>query len=281
MVLLPISNKILDKREAICYTKDMSLSLSSLQSLNLTPTEIELYELLLKLGEVPMAKIVQEAKRKRPTIYKALYTLEKRGLATKRDLQKKIHFKPEPPTKLLELANRQYKSAEQTRNDLQHLLPILSSLYVQSVERPLVNIYEGIEGLKSIYKEILADGISGYTVLQIEDVNSDLEEFLTTTFLRGRLRKHMHLKALVLEGKSAKEFVSRDAQEFRISRIVPKNLFPFQHEVTVWSDKVAFIHYKKDEPLIGMVIKHPDFAKTMKAFFDLAWIGAESYKLDK
>lgn len=44
------------------------MSLPFLQQFGLTETESELYELMLELGEVPVWKIAQETKLKRPTI---------------------------------------------------------------------------------------------------------------------------------------------------------------------------------------------------------------------
>ncbi len=273
-----ISNIIIDKLKHICHTRLMHLLPAQLQTLGLTQNELDLYQLLLELGEAPIAEVFEQAKLKRPTVYKSLYSLEKVGLVTKRDFQKKIHFKPEPPTKLLEIADSHYKSLERMRNDLQSIIPQLTSSYILSVERPIVRTYEGIEGLKEVYKDILHDQKPGYSVLQTENMEPELEKWLVTTFLRGRLKNKMHLKAIVMDGPEAKTFTKNDTKEFRISRIVPPNLFPFQHEVTIYGDKVAFMHYKKDEPLISMVIKHPNFAQTMKAWFDLAWEGAEHYK---
>jgi sugar-specific transcriptional regulator TrmB len=258
----------------------MSLLQTPIQNLGLSESELELYELLLKTGEVPIAQILNESKLKRPTLYKALYSLEKLGLVTQRDFQKKIHFKPEPPTKLYELVNSHYEKLERTRNDLGSIIPQLTSLYIQSVERPIVQIYEGVEGLKDIYKDILTEGEGGFTVLQIEDMDPELEEWVTTKFLRGRLRKKMFLQSIIMDGPTAKKFVKRDSAELRMTRIVPKEQFPFQHEVTVYGDKVAFIHYKKGDQLIGMVVKHPQFAQTMGALCKLAWEGAKSYKMD-
>ncbi len=75
-----------------------------------------------------------------------------------------------------------------------------------------------------------------------------------------------------------KKFIQEDIKAFRFSRVVPSAKFQFQHEVTIYGDNVVFIHYKKGDILLGMAIKHPHFAQTMKAVFELAWEGAERYK---
>src|SRR5947209_5879849 len=119
------------------------MSLSFLHPLGLTDTEIKLYEFLLKLGETPAHELIAESKLKRPTVYKALYSLEKKGLVTKRELLKKIHFRPSPPAELVEKAEEQYQSLDRVRKNLSSVMPELTSLYISSVERPIVEMYEG------------------------------------------------------------------------------------------------------------------------------------------
>ncbi|MDO8686889.1 MAG: hypothetical protein Q7K11_01620, partial [Candidatus Berkelbacteria bacterium] len=200
------------------------------------------------------------------------------GLVTKREFLKKIHFQPSPPSSLLNMIENDYQNLERARNNLRDALPLLASSYISSVEKPIVKTYEGIEGLKEIYIDILKERKPGFSVLQNEDINPELDDWLVNYFTPKRVKAKMPLKVICAGNKGAKIFKERDVAAHRFSKIVSGNLFPFQHEVTIYADKVAFIHYKKKDALIGIVIKHPHFAKTMKAWFDLAWEGAEKYK---
>lgn len=253
------------------------MSLSFLQNFGLSTHETTVYELLLKQGESTVQILTKQSKLKRTNIYTILASLEEKSLVTKRELSKILHFKPVPPTRLLELADEKYKEIEKSRKDLQAVLPILSSTYILSVEQPIVRMYEGVEGLKEIYFDILKEAKPGFSVLQSEDMDEKLSDFVVNEFSKKRARKRMSLKVIITSGKNAKTFLKNDVKFHRFSKLIPKDLFPFEHEVTIYGDKVAFMHYKKGEKLIGMIIKHPSFAKTMKAFFDLAWQGAEKY----
>src|SRR5689334_9424745 len=130
------------------------MSLPFLQSFGLTQNEADLYELLLRLGEAPIATILKEAPMKRPTVYKSLYSLEKKGLLTQQDISKKLHFRPEPPDMLLHIAEQQYNELDRAKKDLQATLPGLNSSYILSVEKPIIRIYEGIEGIKKANLEV-------------------------------------------------------------------------------------------------------------------------------
>lgn len=252
------------------------MSLGFLQNFGLTGNEIELYELLIKLGEAPAQVILRETKLKRPTVYKSLYTLSKKGLITKQDIRKKIHFRPESPTKLLELAEKQYKDLDRAKSNLQAVLPMLGSEYIQSTEKPVVRIYEGREGIKDIYKDTLKPGTIIYAVENIETFDDEVWKWANEYYMKVRPKMNVRTKVIISSGRRAKLHRTRDLIHSRTTREVPADKFPFQLEVDVYEDKVAFINYRTDH-LLGIVVKHPLIAQTMKAWFDLAWEGTNSY----
>ena len=252
------------------------MSLAFLRNIGITETESTLYELLLKLGEVPIQALIKESGLKRPTIYKALYSLEKKGIVKMREIRKKINVRPESPVKLSTMVEKKYEAFQGTKETFAALLPGLASAYNFSTEKPVVRVYEGIEGLKEIYEDLLVAKQPVYALLQAAEVEPALYEWLTTKFVKKRIKEKIHVKAIVASSASSMEYFKKSVEEYRIARIVNSNKFPFQHEIDIYGDKVAIIHYKKDEPLIGIVIHHPQVAKTMKAWFDLAFEGANN-----
>lgn len=253
------------------------MALPFLETIGLTKKEADLYELLLKLGEVPAGEIIKESKLKRATVYKSLYELEKKGIVSHKDIGKKIHFRPEAPATLLSLADNQYQGFERARNDLQAYMPHLASSYILAVEKPVVSTFEGVEGLKKIYEDTLREKKEIYAVLQTEKLDEELYHWLTKDYVPRRARLKINAQVIVSSGQWAKDYTRKDKKAMRTTITVPNKLFPFQHEVLVYGAKVAYINYKKGEALIGVVINHPLIAQTMKAWFDLAWEGAQKY----
>ncbi len=245
------------------------------ETIGLTATEARLYELLLKLGEISAGRLIAETGLKRATVYKSLYALEKKRLVKKMTEGKIIHFRPEPPTSLISLAEEQYKTLERAKKDLQSLLPQLTSNYILAVEKPLVQIYEGVDGLKKIYEDTLKERKIIYAVAQISEIDPELHKWLKSTYVRKRAKFGIVAKVIISSGSFSKEYTQRDKVELRETKMVESTQFPFQHEVDIYGDKVAFIHFKRGEALIGVVIHHPLIAQTMKAWFNLAWKGAD------
>lgn len=252
------------------------MALPFLPTIGLSKNESEVYDLLLQLGEVPVWKLQQKASLKRPTLYLTLQNLEKKGLVSKRDFEKKIHYRPEPPAKLLSLAEQQYTELDRAKSNLQALLPQLTSSYIKAVEKPVVTIYEGIEGLKQMYEDTLNEGKIIYSLLQTAEVDPTMYKWLTTTYIRKRIQLKIPAKVIVASGKWAEQYQEKDETEFRETVLVSNTIFPIQHELVIYGDKVGFINYKKGESLLGVLITHPQIVKTMKAFFDLAWHGAHT-----
>ena len=52
--------------------------------------------------------------------------------------------------------------------------------------------------------------------------------------------------------------------------------FWFEHEVLIYDNKVAVISLNKDE-IIGMIFESQIYARSQRAIFDLAWLGASSF----
>lgn len=249
---------------------------SFLSTFGLTDKEISLYELLLAHGRMGAGDIIKQSKLKRATVYQSLYSLEKKGLISHYEAQKKIHFKIESPTKVLELANTQLRNFEQSQRQLMSVLSSLNSQYVLAVEKPVVAMFEGVEGLKEIYNDMLSVGKPIYAALTPEPVEPTLYKWLTSLFVKKRAKLGIEAQVLVAESEKSAEYIAKNKEELRNTKIVDKSKYPFQHEVDIYGDKVAFINYRKGEHLLGIVIHHPSIAKTMKALFDMAWDGVKN-----
>lgn len=252
------------------------MSLPSLETYGLSSKESQIYDILMRLGEVSAARLIVESGLKRSTTYKNVYELEQKGLVTQRIIEKKLHFRPEPPSKLLEFVDTQIKHQEKTRKDLQTLLPDLMSTFILAVEKPIVTTFAGIKGLKKIYMDTLRDKQPIYAMLTTAEVEPDLFDWLTTYYAKARAKAGISAQVIASTGSWAKEYAKKDTAEARTTILVPQDRFPFQHEIDIYGSKVAFINYKKGDSLIGVVINHPQIAASMKACFELAWQGAEN-----
>lgn len=253
------------------------MSLNFLKSIGLTETESTLYELLLKLGEVPANEVVRESKLKRPTVYKALYSLEKKGLVSQKDKNKKIHFQPAPPAKLLEMADSQYSSLERARENLTSLMPSLTSAYTLSTERPVIRTYEGVEGLKKAHmNEILSEKKEILAYVRInEKIDKSLDEFWEK-YYSYRIKNQISVRSIAPNTKEGIEYKKADKEQLRQTRLIPLEKFPIDIEKNIVGNKVAFFSTYEGKFIIT-IIENKAIADAERAAFELAWQAAEHY----
>ncbi len=259
-----------------CYQFLIPMPLPILESLGLTSNEAILYELLLRMGEQSVSILARESGLKRTNVYYLLGELQKKGLISSHEDHKKTFFKLESPQKLIELADNQLKEKERIRTDLSSLLPDLTSSYILTYEKPIVTLFEGVQGLKQIYEDTLREGKPIYAALLPYEIDEELRKWLRTTYLKKRTTMKIHANVLIASNSFASTYKQEDTKYERTTFIVPQKKFPFQQEVNIYGDKVAIMNYKKGEHLIGMIIHNPLIAKTFKALYDLAWEAAEA-----
>lgn len=249
-----------------------------LDMLGLSPTESDIYMFLLQTGETKAAQIIDHFQLKRATAYKALYALEEKGLVTKRDVGKITHFKPMSPNTLTDLADKQIHRYEAIRDDLKGILPNFISSYLLSVEKPVITTFEGAQGIKDVYRDTIKEGLPIDAILKVGNVDDDIQEWLESYYIKQRVKKKIPARVIIATDGETKEYRQKDKESLRETIVVPNKLFPFKHEINIYDGKVALINHTKGDDLLAIVIHHPTIEDTMRAWFQLAWVGAKSLK---
>lgn len=252
------------------------MSLAFLQFFGLTKTETALYELLLKKGESTIAQLQTDIKMNRATMYKALYTLEEKNLVTVEDKDKKIHFLAASPDKLLEIADTHFSNLERAKENLQAVFPNLMSSYTLAVEKPIIRMYEGEEGVKKGGLEVLAEKqeILAYVYVD-EEIDTRMDDFFSQ-YYKQRIKDQIHVRAITPNNHAGVSYKARDEEELRLTYLVPIHKFPIGIEKNIVGDKVVFFTKEKNK-LIVTVIENKLIADAERAIFELAWKEAERF----
>ncbi len=246
---------------------------AALLQLGLNDEEAELYLALLELGGGFASQLAKKVTRKRSSSYHTLARLVEKGLASRTTRGRTSFYIPEEPEQLVRLARKRLDAVER-------VLPELRSIQNTIASKPKVKFYERASGIEEIFEETLqAEGeILGYTNLSL------LIELLPGFFRRyTRERLKRGIKVRYLSPRPAtgidlvEEFLTEggDPQLLEILFINPEQ-FPFENEVAIYGDKVAVMSLSKREQ-IALLIESKTVSTTMKAVFDLAWIGASNF----
>lgn len=232
-----------------------------------------MYLACLEINGGAVSSIARKAGVNRVSCYHTIENLLERRLLSQYNKNGMKCFAPEPPEQVLRLAEEQVNIAKS-------LLPELRSLASALAFKPKIRFYEGRDGVEKVFLESLtAKGeILGYTNLKL--VTEFFPDFFTS-YTHDRLRKKIksrYLSPSTVESVHVIDrFLPKNYDPNLIEMLlVNKEQFPFDNEILIFNNIVGIVSLNKDE-LLGLIVESPTFARTMKAVFDLAWLGATAF----
>lgn len=244
-----------------------------LTNLGLSEEEAKVYLAILELGGSYVSAIAKRAKVNRSTCYHTLDNLVKKGLVSSFKKGKIIHFVAEDPGRFLRIA-------EERMMRTKDLIPQLLSLTNTLAFKPKIRFFEGIEGIKAMFEDVLTtkDEVLGYTNLggQI-DLFPDYFKQYCHKKVKNKIKTRYICPATDEGVDMIDEFYPKnyDSNLLEMLMVNPKQ-FDFHNEIAIYGNKVAIISLNKDE-LIGLLMESKTIAQSMKSIFDLAWLGATSF----
>ena len=242
-------------------------------SLGLSGEEAKVYLATLELGGTIVSAIARRAGVNRSTCYHTLDNLVEKGLVSSYQKGRVLHFTAEDPKRFMQIA-------EEKREKTKALIPELLAMMSTLAFKPKIRFYEGLEGIKSIFEDILTtkDEVLGYTNLKgLGELFPDYFRQYCHKKVKNKIRTRYIAPATeegvdMIDAYYPKKF---DPNLLEILMVNPKE-FNFQNEIAIYSNKVAITSLNPDE-LIGLIVESKTFADSMKSFFDLAWLGATAF----
>lgn len=249
----------------------MTEVLQSLQSLGITEKQAQVYLACLELGNATIQELSEKSGVKRTSIYNFLDDLKKRGLVTEIHKGNKLELIAEDPHKLVAEAKKQVKSIESA-------IPSLMSMYNMLGNKPKVRYYQGVDGLKRVYEQIVDSDES--TILGFSDYEKMFDAIdmdWLWTFPEKRLEKKMEFLSIAKDGEWARIVKRKDAEQLRQTKIVPE--IEFDTEVNIYGNNVALLSFRR--PYAGVIIEDRAIATTMRSVWKLLWNLLPEYESPK
>lgn len=246
-----------------------------LQSLGLTEKEARVYLAALELGQASVQKIAAAAHLPRPTCYLQINTLSQRGLMSSVEEGKKRLFIAEPPEALLTLFQREAEEVRAKQEALANMMPELKSRMTGD-ELPKVRLYEGLEGLEAMRRELLKLKNTEWYVFTGSDYYSKaVPQELRLLQLKRLTDRKLKCKAIVSSEKADNKITS-ELKYFFERYWVPTSKYQAPGEIAIFENKIALLSY--DRHPIGVMIENRSIATVMKSFFKLAFERAQMFK---
>lgn len=240
-----------------------------LKKLGLSEKEANVYLTCLRIGTTRTSIIAKRSGLSRSTTYNMLHELKKQGFVKLIHKAKVQHFTPIEPAKIVELLERRKTGMEINIENIKHYMPQLESIKNPNITVPKVSFYEGVEGIKYVYEDILKHkDIKTYVALSLDNIMPAIKKWLIKVFTPRKIKNNISSEIL-LSSKKAKEYKKLDSKHMRETSIIPFSKHPFEIEIDVYADnKTAFISFDESE-MFAVLIESPKIARSMKSLFAL------------
>jgi len=239
-----------------------------LKELGLTGNEAKTYLALCALGPSVVSDIAEKAGVHRALTYATLARLAEKGLVSQMTKDKKKWFEAAPPQRLnVIMAEREKRLGD----GLSTLSEQLSKIYRISA-RPTVEVYTGVEGLKTVLNDELETMKKGELIYyyRVRPEIAEMAKVFTSWWLKRRVDKGIRSMAIfdTMPGslERARTWLKAGLVE---ARVLPESMpTPITHHI--YGDKVALLSAAPEE-LVGIIIKSASIANFFRKSFEFQW----------
>lgn len=226
--------------------------------LGLTEREAEAYLALYNFEETTATKLAKITKEHRTNIYDSLNNLIKKGLVNYTIKNNITYYKVNDPYKLIDFVEEKQRIA-------QELVPLLKNKIISIKEKPIVEVYEGKEGFKSLLFKAIRESKTIYIIGASGEWKKQFPIPLQQ-YMREREKRGIKAKMLYFKGT---EPIKHKLNEIKF---LPTQ-FQQPSTISIFGDYVVTIMWS--EPLIATLTKSKQLSKSFKQYFELLWEQAE------
>ena len=252
--------------------------LQKLERSGFNTKEALVYISLLELGGAYPSRIAEYCGLKRSTVYNVLVTLSIRGLINEIEKKNKLYYQIEKPEMIIRYTEGRIRTAEEESERMKSILPDIEGLFGSLGTRPKVTYFENIEGILSIYEDMMTVE-NGYELLAFsntEELDNVLPKKFFENFRRSKERIGITTRGIIPDTESGRSFNHKFYTGYKKEivpniRYVSREQFPYKGEIVIYGDrKVAIINLSR-EHLTGTIIEDETIHGMMKMMFELSW----------
>ncbi len=230
------------------------------QGLGFDDKEAIVYLTTLEFDGASNNSIARKTKLNRITNYEILKRLEKRGAIVSYKKRSGRYFVAIDPRIIIQNAKEKVVLAEGA-------LPELMAR-INTIERkPKIFFFDGLEGIKDIYKDSLQAHNGIMTFTNPKELNEVLGEF-AGMYVLDRVKRKIFIKSIAPNDEMGEKAQREGDSVLRQVRLFNANEYSIHNEVMIYDNKVA-IYSGKDE--VGLIIENETIAETLKNIWRMIW----------
>lgn len=241
--------------------RDISFIELELRKLGFNENEAKIYLACLELGKASVQNIAQSANLTRPTTYRILEKMERRGLVKRMKQKGNPFIIAQSPDELLGMLRVQKRRIEEQEREFIRIIALLKSEYY-SGDKNEIKVFSGNGSRKIILDEFATTHCKKIFVVSSDAETKEMEDIYKK--IRKRLGK-IEVKEVNIIPKNS----HADAENSKLDFLQKKNIlnsnFPFSGLLIIY-DKLIYLNkghiYKVEEENI---------VELLRMFFSIIW----------
>ncbi|MBM3247416.1 hypothetical protein FJZ17_02665 [Candidatus Pacearchaeota archaeon] len=234
-----------------------------LEEIGFTRNEIKIYLALLKLGASTTGKIIENTGLHRAIVYDTLEKLIQKGIVSFVIQNNRKVFKAYDPKRLEEYL-------EEKKKKLSSIIPELSQIYQVPKFETATNIYEGKEGIKTIFEDIIKTKPKCYYVFASYGGATEILPFYLKHFYDRIEKLKISLKGILIDTPQGRQ----RGKEVGVHKNVELRYMPKEYvspaTAYLYEGKVAFIIWSKETPM-AILIENKSLFESFLNYFHVLW----------
>jgi sugar-specific transcriptional regulator TrmB len=248
-----------------------------LEQFGFSEKEAKIYLACLELGQAPVSTIARNIHEQRVTTHYILKGLIAKGVAQSVVKNRSAFYSVIEPDKLFQ--NRETKV-----ETFKEKLPELMAISGKFDHKPKVEFYEGLEGIKYVYKQIILTmhqmKNTNYSFLGISDIDPKFQKYAEEE-MEALIAKYPIKVKKIIPRRALDNTYTQNNQKRHEHIIIDDMLFNISGEIVVHGeDKVAIIMYSSSE-LSAVIITSKMLHNGFENMFNLIWKLRKSSKNQK
>lgn len=239
--------------------------IEALRKFGLAEKEAKVYLSLLGVGEALASEIGAKTNIARQLVYDLFERLIKLGLVSFVIKNNKKYFKASPPEQLISILKEKEKAIDDAMPKL---------IEIQAIEehkKPKIEVYEGIEGMKTILNDILRTEKKELIVYGSSKSSFEVIPIFMENWHNRRIKQK--LKVRIIYNKT--EEIKKRLEEFKQTlKLMEVKFLPVEAltptATLIYGNKIALTVWLKDEPY-ATLIESKELKDVYKEYFERMW----------
>lgn len=240
-------------------------TLETLRKFGLAEKEAKVYLSLLGLDEALASEVAAKTNIARQLIYDLFERLIELGLVSFVIKDNKKYFKAAPPEQLISILQEKEKS-------LLEIMPELKKIEsFEEHKKPKIEVYEGIEGMKTILNDVLRTEIKELIVYGSSKSSFEVMPIFMENWHNRRIKQKLKVRIIYNKTGETEQRIKEFKHTLKLMEVKFLSVEVLTPTATlIYGNKIALTVWLKNEPY-ATLIESKELKEVYKEYFEAIW----------